>query len=171
MKQPQKPQPKKQHKPKVVEVTTQKQMDKYQLAGIDKKKHYGQEEKLVVFTTICELVSQGISLPNAVKQVGEISYMTFHLWKNKEDGFAEIMERAYDIYGEVLFDKHKEINEQQPMINPTTGGIDSGWVSWQKTKQEAIKWQAGVTRPKKFGNKVDVDAKVSIQPVTGMEIL
>ena len=63
----------------------------------------------------------------------------------------------------------KEIADEMPPMD-ANGRTDSGWVQWQRNRIDTRKWIAAKLKPKKYGDKVDVNhgGGISLTVSTGI---
>jgi hypothetical protein len=136
------------------------------MAGFDLKK----------FNAICdEIEVTHLGLKTICKNFDTTSTSFFNfLEKEKEN--SEIIDRytrARERQADYLFDLQREIVfERGQDHTPFTG---SNVVNRDKLIAETIKWQAGKLRPKKYGDKLEIDQKTevsgTITQITGMRIV
>lgn len=103
---------------------------------------------------IIEAVSNGIPLAQAVKKIG-IGLTTWYDWTYKDATLAERFARARISGHEIIATQTLEIADETPPLTER-GGIDPGYVSWQKNRiwtrmQLLAKWD-----PKRYGEKLTV---------------
>lgn len=103
---------------------------------------------------IIDCLSNGIPLAQAVKKVG-IGLTTWYDWTYANAELAERFARAREAGHEIIATDTLAIADEPP---PSTdrGGVDAGYVAWQKNRiwtrlQLLAKWN-----PKKYGDKVTV---------------
>ena len=116
---------------------------------------------------IIDAVSNGIPLAQAVKKVG-IGLTTWYDWTYKDQALAERFARARISGHEIIATQTLEIADEAPPLTER-GGIDPGYVSWQKNRiwtrmQLLSKWD-----PKRYGDKLtvagDQDSPLKIEKI------
>jgi len=65
---------------------------------------------------------------------------------------ADLIER---MAGEVL-----DLADEVPLTHPETGAIDGAAVQWQRMRVDSRKWLLSKLAPKKYGDKIEVEASV-----------
>lgn len=114
-----------------------------------KTSHTSEKENQII-----ELVSSGIPLTQAVKKVG-IGLTTWYDWTYANPELAEKFARARIAGHEIIATQTLEIADESPPLTDR-GGIDPGYVSWQKNRiwtrmQLLSKWD-----PKRYGDRLTV---------------
>lgn len=151
-----------------------------------KKKQTRSTRKMTieVFKSICiELSSNEIGLKNLCIKYNTSSSSFFDLLnENKE--LTEFYMRARDMQADYLADQILEIADDSS--NDTTSFYKDGqkfevenkeWVNRSKLRVEARKWIASKLKPKKYGDKIEVDQKtelsgtVQVKQITGMRVI
>ena len=122
---------------------------------------YPKEEKDRIFTEICDLIASGLSLRKAIDKAGTIHRAVFFEWvdsdKEKTDQYARAMEER----AELKFESIEQDYLENPQRDPETGRIDSAWVNLQRLKIDAKKWELSKLMPKKYGDRLELDNKLS----------
>lgn len=103
---------------------------------------------------IIECVSTGIPLAQAVKKVG-MGLVTWYDWMKVHPELAERFARARASGHEIIATETLAIADEQPPLTER-GGVDPGFVAWQKNRiwtrmQLLAKWD-----PKRYGDKVTI---------------
>jgi len=119
------------------------------------------EEENMIFNEICDLIASGLSLRKAIEKRKGIKKSTFLDWcktnKEKSDQYAQAMvDRA-----ELKFESIEEDYMEKPRLDPESGRIDSAWVALQRLKIDAKKWELSKLMPKKYGDKMELENKLS----------
>lgn len=65
------------------------------------------------------------------------------------------------------FERLEELADEQPERDDK-GRVDPGWVAWQRGRVDVRKWTLARKRPKKYGDKLDLNhsgnMSVSLRP-------
>jgi hypothetical protein len=99
-------------------------------------------------------VSAGVPLAQAVKKIG-MGLTTWYDWTYANPELAERFARARAAGHDIIATSTLEIADEPPPLNER-GGVDPGYVAWQKNRiwtrlQLLAKWD-----PKRYGDKVTV---------------
>jgi hypothetical protein len=102
---------------------------------------------------ICEQLAEGNSLVKILKKPKMPSYSTVMKWLRLNDDFAQNYARAREDSADNDFDNVRDIGEQvrQGLLDPSAARVAI----------DALKWTAGKMKPKKYGDKLDLDVKGS----------
>lgn len=117
---------------------------------------YSAEDKEKIVTDICKLIKDGMSTRKAIKEI-KIASDTFYDWLDNDSNKAEQYARACELRAELKFESIEDDYEAEPQRDAETGRIDPGWVSLQRLKIDAKKWELSKMMPKKYGEKIDID--------------
>jgi hypothetical protein len=115
------------------------------------------EEK---FDKILLVIEGGQSLRQALKTF-QISSRTFYMWIESDKTLEKQYARAIELRAEAKFDSIQEDYLESPQRDPESGRIDSAWVALQRLKIDAKKWEVSKLFPKKYGDKLELDNKLS----------
>lgn len=110
---------------------------------------------------ICAIIVTGKSLVSACKSV-KIGYSTAKDWLVAHEDFAASYARACEERADYLADEIIGLSDEKPKETLNKAGakvIDSAWVTNQKNKIDARKWIAAKLKPKKYGDKINLDVK------------
>ena len=118
---------------------------------------------------ICGLIGSGMSLNQICKMDSMPAQSSVYLWLSKHEQFSEMYTRAREDQADTLADQIIDIADEQPP-NDDNGRTDGGWVTWQRNRVEARKWTAAKLKPRKYGDKVGVEAQggFTLNVVTGV---
>ena len=100
--------------------------------------------------TICEMISDGVSLRDICKGDGMPNRATVFRWLGKDSDFRDQYARARDEQAETLADEIVSIADEAEDAQIARVRID------------ARKWVAGKLKPKKYGDKAQVEVGGSI---------
>tara|TARA_R110000824_G_scaffold359628_2_gene547217 strand:+ start:380 stop:766 length:387 start_codon:yes stop_codon:yes gene_type:complete len=106
---------------------------------------------------ICEQLAEGKSLVKILKKPKMPSYSTVMKWLRLNDDFAQNYARAREDSADNDFDNVRDIGDQvrQGLLDPAAARVAI----------DALKWTAGKMKPKKYGDKLDLDVKGSFSVV------
>lgn len=121
---------------------------------------YSQE----IADTICERLSDGESLRSICAEDEMPNKATVFRWLATNAVFSDQYARAREAQADALFDDTLEIadNARNDWME-RRGEDDAGWVAngehiqRSKLRIDTRKWMAGKLRPKKYGEKIDVE--------------
>ena len=117
-----------------------------------------------IFDAICERLADGESLRGICSEEEFPSKGAFFRWVAKSDDLADQYARAREVQGDTLFDDMLDIaDDARNDWMERRGEDDAGWVAngeniqRSKLRIDARKWMAGKLRPKKYGDKLDLN--------------
>ena len=113
---------------------------------------------------ICaRLVTGDVSLRQVAREIG-VSHSTILLWALREPTFADQYARACEIRDEASMELIDDLRTEEPERVTIEGpkgakqtSVDNSWVQWKRVQMDAIKWQLAKRRPKKYGDKLDLN--------------
>lgn len=98
------------------------------------------------------------SLTHSLKKL-KVAKDSFYLWvdasQQNKDHYARVRKELIELKFESIESDYSE----QPLLDPVTGKIDTGWVQLQRLKIDAKKWELSKLKPEKYGDKVDLTTK------------
>jgi len=115
---------------------------------------------------ICERISDGESLRAILADDGMPASSTVFKWLSENAAFSEQYARAREAQADAVFDEILTIADDGRndwMERENADGENIGWaingeaVRRSQLRIDARKWMAGKLRPKKYGDKVDVE--------------
>ena len=121
---------------------------------------------------ICELIADGKSLREICSCDDMPNRATVFRWLNLHEEFSDQYARAREEQAETLADEIVGIaDEEVTFVKKSKHGgedeegeqevaFDSAAVARNRLRMDARKWVASKLKPKKFGDKIDVDAKL-----------
>jgi hypothetical protein len=117
---------------------------------------------------ICEAISDGQSLREICKADDMPCKATVFRWLGLHKEFSDQYARAREEQAEALADDIVAIADEEHFFtkgDDSDGGVevtfDSTAVARNRLRIDARKWVASKLKPKKYGDKIDVDAKHS----------
>jgi|TARA_R110000803_G_scaffold174230_1_gene236839 hypothetical protein len=123
---------------------------------------YKPKEIEIIFQTILERVSEGESVRNILAEKTMPDKNTFYKWLDASPLKIEQYARACDERTELKFESIEKDYMETPQRDPESGRIDNAWVSLQRLKIDAKKWELSKTNPKKYSEKTTVDTTVKV---------
>lgn len=103
---------------------------------------------------ICESLEDGESLLSVCRRLS-LKESTVRSWAKLNPAFDANYTRAREDGDDIEFERLAEIAAEEP---PTVKGfVDSGWVSWKRNQIDTAKWMLARKRPKKYGDKLNLD--------------
>lgn len=135
---------------------------------------YTEEEKNQIFEAILEKIENGLSLRKSIIAVNDdfltaMSTRTFYDWIDAEETgrLAQQYARACDLRHEYLLDEIRDIadDKSQDSITVHKGDYEhevenKEFINRSKVRIDVRKWELSKLAPKKFGDRVAVDAQV-----------
>jgi hypothetical protein len=114
--------------------------------------------------TICERIASGRSLVDVCKDADIPTTTTVFKWLGKNPDFADKYARAREAQADVLFDEILAIADTPAVGKKTkitsdgkTEETEGDMIEHRRLQVEARKWMAGKLRPKKYGDKLDIE--------------
>lgn len=118
--------------------------------------------------TICERLANGESLKAICEDENMPARSTVFKWLAENSKFSDMYARAREEQADAIFDEILEIadNGRNDWME-RRGEDDAGWVANGENIQRARlridsrKWMAGKLRPRKYGDKLEIDQKTT----------
>lgn len=116
--------------------------------------------------TICERLAEGESLRSICSEDAMPSQSMVFRWLAADEAFREMYARAREAQADTLFDEILDIADDARndwMEKRSAEGEQVGWqengeaIRRSQLRIDARKWMAGKLRPKKYGDKLDVE--------------
>lgn len=101
---------------------------------------------------ICRLIMEGDSLRKICASGSMPNRSTVHEWLANNHDFADQYVRARELQGDTYADEIVEIADT---------ATDKDSAAAAKVRTDARKWVASKLKPKKYGDKLDLDANIS----------
>jgi len=114
--------------------------------------------------SICKQIVSGKSLVYICKREGTPHLGTAYRWLDEHPDFRERYERARLDQADTLADEITMLADEEPRKIIDQNGverIDSGWVQWHRLRIDSRKFIAAKLKPKKYGDRVDVNQEIS----------
>lgn len=116
-----------------------------------------------LFDNICEQIADGESLRTICKQDDMPSKTTVFRWLAADEKLSDQYARAREAQADSLFDDILHISD----------AATPDEIACARLRVDSRKWMAGKLRPKVYGDKLDIEAKVkniiSDKPMTAEE--
>lgn len=109
---------------------------------------------------ICERLAAGESLRAICEPDDMPAHSTVLRWVNVDKEFADHYARARDVGLDVMADELLDIADEPPGTVFPSGGTDNGAVAHQKLRVDTRKWYLSKLAPKRYGDRLNVDAEV-----------
>lgn len=128
---------------------------------------------------ICERIANGESLRSICDDEDMPSKSTVCKWLNQEQDFSDQYRRAREAQADALFDDILTIaddgrNDWMEKVN--ADGENIGWqvngeaMRRSQLRIDARKWMAGKLKPKKYGEKLDLNVSGSLETASEEQI-
>jgi hypothetical protein len=119
---------------------------------------------------ICARLADGESLKSICSDEAMPSKSSVYLWLQEKPKFSELYARAKEDSADALADEILEISDNAKNDwMQRHGKDDAGWVAngehiqRSRLRVDARKWIASKLKPKKYGEKLDVNAEIGIR--------
>lgn len=126
-----------------------------------------------VADAICERIANGESLRSICDDDDMPNKATVFRWLAKHQEFGDQYARAREIQADALFDDILSIaDDARNDWMERRGEDDAGWVAngehiqRSRLRIEARKWMAGKLRPKKYGERIEVEGNLRHEHIT-----
>ena len=142
--------------------------------GVGRPSSYTQE----IADQICERLAGGESLRQILRDEGMRPTGTVFRWLNDRRSFRDQYEHARDVQADVMADEITDIADDGSndwMQRETEKGrlitvIDHEHVQRSRLRVDARKWVASKLKPKKYGDRIEVDNKYPIEELSDAQI-
>ena len=124
----------------------------------------------VIKEEILEWIASGKSLNAYQKQEGKPRYPTIAKWLREDSEFDQRYVRAREDQADALADELMEIADIEPPVDDK-GRVDPGWIAWQRSRIDARKWTAAKLKPKKYGDRQQLDHTGDINITAALRLL
>ncbi len=122
--------------------------------------------------TICERIAGGESLRQILEADGMPASSTVFMWLADDSTFSEQYARAREAQADAVFDDILSIADDGTndwMERKNSDGQNIGWqengeaLRRSQLRIDARKWMAGKLKPKKYGDKLDINHSGSVE--------
>ena len=122
---------------------------------------------------ICSRLALGESLNRICKDDHMPDMSTVYRWMFANEDFRNNYARAREDQAETHADELIDLADVEPVVIDENGKlkIDSAWVNLQRLRIDTRKWVASKLKPKRFGDKLDVQhaGGISVVVATGIQ--
>lgn len=122
---------------------------------------YTDEQVNIIFESIISMIKEGRSVRSILKDKGMPVRDTLDKWLESDSNKVDQYTRALEERADLKFESIEHDYLEEPQRDPESGRIDSAWVALQRLKIDAKKWELSKLMPKKYGDKLELDNKVS----------
>lgn len=126
---------------------------------------------------ICECLVQGMSLRRIAEIEGVPGIPVILDWCWREESFGKRYRAARKVQAEHEALALQDLADEKPYTYVDQGGqehIDPAWVSWQKLRIDARRWNAAKLLPAVYGDNMRIDGKIdhqhSVDPIDAKRI-
>lgn len=122
-----------------------------------------------LFAAICAGLAEGKSLVKVCKAAGMPSRQTVHRWLHDDAGLQESYAAARDDQADYLAEEIVDIADgltRHPNGRKRTPSKEE--IAAARLQADVRKWYAGKVRPKKWGDKIDVNVDARVSPLESM---
>lgn len=125
--------------------------------------------------TICDRIANGESLRTICNDEEMPGQTTVFRWLAQNEEFREQYTRARESQADALFDEILDIADNSSNDWMIAHGDDDEGAGWRQNSEairrsqlriDARKWMAGKLKPKKYGDKIDVNHSGSIESIS-----
>lgn len=119
---------------------------------------------------ICERIANGEPLRVICRDEHMPSWSAVYQWINADPDFASRIARARELGFDAIAEDTIELIDKEPERCDTQFGdkVDPGHVQWTKNRVEQRLKLLAKWSPKKYGDKLEIDAKVEIDAATAI---
>lgn len=116
----------------------------------------------IVQAVLDGMADEGLSLRKSCLKA-DVKQSSFMRWVGEDRDLADQYARAREAMADVRLDLTLDIVHAAPdMIDTPTGPkIDPAFVAWQRLRYDAEKWHMSKIAPKKYGDKLEIDQKIT----------
>lgn len=128
---------------------------------------------------ICERIADGESLRTICDDEDMPSKSTVFKWLNEDEGFSDQYRRAREAQANSVFDDILSIADDGRNDWMEKKNADGECIGWNENGEalrrsqlriEARKWMAGKLKPKKYGDKLDLNVSGSLETASEEQI-
>jgi len=134
--------------------------------------HWKHEDKKKAFEHIISEICLGKSLRSTIAADSKNlpAVKTFLDWISENEEMRNQYANAMNVRAELKFESIEQDYSEEPQRDSETGKIDPGWVSLQRLKIDAKKWELSKLMPKKYGDKQETTHILETPIFTGIDL-
>lgn len=133
---------------------------------------YTEEEKKTFIEDVIILITQGLSIAKACKEVG-IATSSYMLWLSRSEHYARDHSNAMQSRADVIFEEIIEIADstENDIITDNDGKqvTNHNVIQRDRLRVDARKWVAAKMNPKKYSDKYSVDHTTKGKSISSIE--
>jgi hypothetical protein len=107
---------------------------------------------------ICNVMGERGTLNGIARKLG-VSFFALWSWIHENEERASLYARARDAQAEAMKEAIQEL-EHEPVRRNFRGDLDPADVALKRLKADNLKWLAAKVAPKRYGDKLEVDAHI-----------
>lgn len=105
---------------------------------------------------LCDALACGESLLSFSRRM-DLAYTTLRDWLDSDEERSAKYARARDRRADVLAERIEQAVDE-PAATNSRGDVDPGAVAEKRLKVDTLKWVASKLAPRRYGDKIEVDA-------------
>jgi hypothetical protein len=98
--------------------------------------------------------------PTEFARTLDVPYVMLRDWAEAEPARSAAYARAREDGADARFYRIESLLDEEPAYHPITGVIDPGSVQLMKVRIDTLRWIASKLANRKYGDKLDINAKV-----------
>lgn len=113
--------------------------------------------------TVCSVIGNGGTIAEAAKAIG-CQPVSIRVWEHTDPNFKTLVTRAKEFWADAAADEGWKIAGESPKMIVAEDGterVDSGWVQHITSRLNYMKWLMSKRDPKRYGDRLEVDQKVT----------
>ena len=116
----------------------------------------------IVQAVLDGMAEDGLSLRESCIKTG-VNHSTFMNWVREDEDLRNQYAHAHEDGVELARDDGIKVVRAPPATINTPFGprVDPGHVAWQKLQLDVLKWDLAKRAPKKYGDKLEIDQKIT----------
>lgn len=132
---------------------------------------YSKQEKEKIFNEVCERMENGESVRSILKDEKMPSSRTFFKWIDSDEEKVKQYAHACDLRADYIFDEMFDIADDatNDFMNKLQGDemvevLNKEHIQRSRLRIDTRKWALSKMNPKKYSEKMTVDANVTVNP-------
>jgi hypothetical protein len=140
---------------------------------------YSPEETVSIKAMICERIADGESLRAICEDSGVPAKATIFAWLSEDKSFSDQYARAREAQADAVFDDILTIADDGRNDWMERKDADDNNIGWRENGEairrsqlriEARKWMAGKLKPKKYGERLDINHSGHIESMSEEQV-